>query len=160
LEYKGTPLRCKYEPDFVCYEEIILELKAVRELADEHRAQVQNYLRATGFSWACWSTSAITRRSRSSGSSTPAEGTAKCQTAKYTEYAEGEVFGISFAYLAYSAVHSLPDLAGQALRERNFNREIREIRGRGTGQSFFRVFRVFCGSALPSSRFSLAAKGP
>ena len=49
LEYKGTPLRCKYEPDFVCYDKIVLELKAVRELADEHRAQVQNYLRATGF---------------------------------------------------------------------------------------------------------------
>ena len=49
LEYKGTPLQCKYEPDFVCYETIILELKAVKELADEHRAQVQNYLKATGF---------------------------------------------------------------------------------------------------------------
>ena len=40
LEYKGTPLRCKYEPDFVCYQKIILELKAVKELADEHRAQI------------------------------------------------------------------------------------------------------------------------
>lgn len=49
LAYKGTPLRCEYEPDFVCYDKIILELKAVKELADEHRAQVQNYLRATGF---------------------------------------------------------------------------------------------------------------
>ena len=50
LAYKGTPLRCTYdEPDLICYEKIILELKAVKELADEHRAQVQNYLRATGF---------------------------------------------------------------------------------------------------------------
>ena len=49
LEYKGHPLRSKYEPDFICYDKIILELKAVTELADEHRAQVQNYLRATGF---------------------------------------------------------------------------------------------------------------
>jgi len=49
LEYKGRPLRCKYEPDLVCYEKIVVELKAVKELADEHRAQVQNYLRATGF---------------------------------------------------------------------------------------------------------------
>jgi len=47
LEYKGTPLRAKYEPDFVCYDKIVLELKAVKELADEHRAQLQNYLRAT-----------------------------------------------------------------------------------------------------------------
>ena len=49
LEYKGCPLRAKYEPDFICYEKIILELKAVGELADEHRAQVQNYLKATKF---------------------------------------------------------------------------------------------------------------
>jgi GxxExxY protein len=49
LEYKGFPLRSKYEPDFICFDKIILELKAVTELADEHRAQVQNYLRATGY---------------------------------------------------------------------------------------------------------------
>jgi GxxExxY protein len=47
IEYKGCPLRAKYQPDFVCHEKIILELKAVTELADEHRAQVQNYLKAT-----------------------------------------------------------------------------------------------------------------
>ena len=33
----------------MCYEKIILELKAVKELLDEHRAQLQNYLKATGF---------------------------------------------------------------------------------------------------------------
>jgi GxxExxY protein len=49
LEYKGCPLRSTYEPDFICYDKIVLELKAVTELADEHRAQVQNYLKATGF---------------------------------------------------------------------------------------------------------------
>jgi GxxExxY protein len=49
LEYKGSPLRCTYQPDFVCFEKIILELKAVKDLVDEHRAQVQNYLKATGF---------------------------------------------------------------------------------------------------------------
>ena len=49
LEYKQCPLRAKYEPDFICYDKIILELKAVTELAEEHRAQVQNYLKATGF---------------------------------------------------------------------------------------------------------------
>jgi GxxExxY protein len=48
LEYKGCPLRSKYTPDFICYDRIVVELKAVVELTDEHRAQVQNYLRATG----------------------------------------------------------------------------------------------------------------
>jgi len=48
LEYKGCPLRSKDEPDFISYDKIVLELKAVTELADEHRAQVQNYLKATG----------------------------------------------------------------------------------------------------------------
>ena len=48
LEYKGCPLRSTYEPDFICHEKIVLELKAVTELTDEHRAQVQNYLKATG----------------------------------------------------------------------------------------------------------------
>jgi GxxExxY protein len=47
LEYKGCPLSSKYEPDFICYDKIVLELKAVIELTDEHRAQVQNYLKAT-----------------------------------------------------------------------------------------------------------------
>jgi len=48
VTYKGRPLRQTYQPDFVCFERIIVELKAVRELAPEHRAQVLNYLRATG----------------------------------------------------------------------------------------------------------------
>jgi GxxExxY protein len=48
IEYKGSPLRCTYEPDFICYDKIVLELKAVTELTDAHRAQVQNYLKATG----------------------------------------------------------------------------------------------------------------
>jgi GxxExxY protein len=47
LEYKGCILNCTYVPDFVCYDKIILELKAVTALIDEHRAQVQNYLKAT-----------------------------------------------------------------------------------------------------------------
>jgi GxxExxY protein len=49
LEYKGRPLRKKYIPDFVCLEKIIVEIKAVKTISDEHRAQVHNYLRATGY---------------------------------------------------------------------------------------------------------------
>jgi GxxExxY protein len=48
LEYKGRPLKAKYVADFVCFDRIIVELKAVSVLIDEHRAQVQNYLKATG----------------------------------------------------------------------------------------------------------------
>ncbi len=49
LAYKGIPLEQEYAPDFICLDKIILEIKAVSALADEHRAQVINYLNATGF---------------------------------------------------------------------------------------------------------------
>ncbi|MFI4933369.1 MAG: GxxExxY protein [Caulobacterales bacterium] len=48
ISYKGVALKQTYIPDFVCFGSIILELKAVREIVPEHRAQVLNYLRATG----------------------------------------------------------------------------------------------------------------
>jgi len=49
LEYRGRVLEQKYIPDFICCEKIIVELKALNELTDEHRSQVLNYLKATGF---------------------------------------------------------------------------------------------------------------
>ncbi|NLG85320.1 MAG: GxxExxY protein [Firmicutes bacterium] len=48
LEYKGQKLKQTYEPDFLCFDEIIVEIKAVKQLTDEHRAQIINYLRSTG----------------------------------------------------------------------------------------------------------------
>jgi GxxExxY protein len=48
LQYRGRTLLQTFAPDFLCYEKIILEIKAVSALVDEHRAQVLNYLRATG----------------------------------------------------------------------------------------------------------------
>ena len=48
LFYKGDPLKQGYVPDFICYGKIILEIKAVKKLTDEHRAQLFNYLKATG----------------------------------------------------------------------------------------------------------------
>jgi len=48
LLYKGQSLRQTYEPDFLCFGEIIVELKAASGIADEHRAQLINYLKATG----------------------------------------------------------------------------------------------------------------
>ena len=47
LEYKGQALRQTYEPDFICYDDIIVEIKAAKQLAAEHRAQTFNYLKAT-----------------------------------------------------------------------------------------------------------------
>ena len=47
LTYRGQPLRQTYVADFVCYDRIIVELKAARAIAPEHRAQIVNYLRAT-----------------------------------------------------------------------------------------------------------------
>jgi GxxExxY protein len=48
LEYKGHPLEQTCIPDLVCFGKIVVELKAVSALTDEHRGQVLNYLRATG----------------------------------------------------------------------------------------------------------------
>ena len=48
LIYKGAPLKQIYKPDLVCYEKIIVELKAVTNLTGEHKAQLLNYLKATG----------------------------------------------------------------------------------------------------------------
>ena len=47
LMYKGEPLQQRYRPDLICHNQIILELKAVKEIAPEHKAQVINYLKAT-----------------------------------------------------------------------------------------------------------------
>ena len=49
LTYKGRLLEQRYVPDFICFEKVVLEIKAASELSDEHRAQVHNYLKATGF---------------------------------------------------------------------------------------------------------------
>jgi GxxExxY protein len=49
LTYKGRELKQRYIPDFTCYEKIILEIKAVSQLTDDHRAQLLNYLKATGY---------------------------------------------------------------------------------------------------------------
>ncbi|HLZ75908.1 GxxExxY protein [Phenylobacterium sp.] len=47
LAYKGQLLQQTYVADFFCYDRIIVELKSVRTIAPEHRAQTVNYLRVT-----------------------------------------------------------------------------------------------------------------
>ncbi len=49
LSYRGRILIQTYGPDYVCFGKIIVELKAVSALIGEHRAQLLNYLHATGF---------------------------------------------------------------------------------------------------------------
>ncbi len=49
LTYKGKVLSKSFRPDFVCYDKIIVELKAVSDFTDEHISQVYNYLKASGF---------------------------------------------------------------------------------------------------------------
>jgi GxxExxY protein len=48
INYDGVELKQTYKADFVCFEKIIVELKAVSTLDDAHRSQVYNYLHATG----------------------------------------------------------------------------------------------------------------
>ena len=48
LYHRGIKLNHSYTPDLICYDSIILELKAAKSLTDEHRSQVINYLKVTG----------------------------------------------------------------------------------------------------------------
>ena len=47
--YKGNTLSATFIPDFICYDKIVVELKAVKELDDMHRAQALNYAKVAGF---------------------------------------------------------------------------------------------------------------
>ena len=49
LHYRGRELKQTFKPDFICYDKVVLEIKAVTNLNDEHRSQVMNYLNATGY---------------------------------------------------------------------------------------------------------------
>ena len=49
IHYNGIELKQTYKADFICYDKIIVELKAVNTLEDIHRTQVFNHLHATGY---------------------------------------------------------------------------------------------------------------
>jgi GxxExxY protein len=48
LTYKSDVLVQTYKADFICFGKIVVELKAVKQIAPEHEAQLLNYLKATG----------------------------------------------------------------------------------------------------------------
>lgn len=48
IQYKGLPLKKFYEADFICYEKIIVEIKALDKLTSREESQIINYLKATG----------------------------------------------------------------------------------------------------------------
>lgn len=49
ITYEGTLLKAHYRADFICYDDIIVEIKALTEMGKAEIAQVFNYLKATGF---------------------------------------------------------------------------------------------------------------
>jgi len=49
IRYKGKPLEKKYQPDFVCYDDVIVEIKAISTISGVEEAQLINYLKATNF---------------------------------------------------------------------------------------------------------------
>ena len=46
VRYKGTALSCCYKPDFICYGDVLVELKALGQLTNNEYAQIINYLKA------------------------------------------------------------------------------------------------------------------
>lgn len=48
VHYKGQRLDVSYRPDVVCYDSVIVEVKALSRLSGVEEAQVINYLKATG----------------------------------------------------------------------------------------------------------------
>lgn len=42
-------LEKKYQPDFICFDEIVVEIKALEQLSGTEESQIINYLKATGF---------------------------------------------------------------------------------------------------------------
>ena len=48
IYFRNIKLNKKYIADFICYDKIILELKAIGKIPTEHEAQLLNYLKATG----------------------------------------------------------------------------------------------------------------
>jgi GxxExxY protein len=49
VTYKGYRLRTQYRPDFVCFDSVLVELKALSSLSSTEDSQLINYLKVTGY---------------------------------------------------------------------------------------------------------------
>jgi GxxExxY protein len=49
LDYKGRILEQFFRPDFICFDKIIVEIKALSDLVEVNKSQTLNYLNATNF---------------------------------------------------------------------------------------------------------------
>ena len=47
--YKGRKLKAHYRPDFICYQGLIVELKALTRFSETDESQIINYLKASGY---------------------------------------------------------------------------------------------------------------
>ena len=49
IYYKGKKLKKRYIPDFMCYDKIVVEVKALSQMSSDTESQVLNYLKTTGY---------------------------------------------------------------------------------------------------------------
>jgi GxxExxY protein len=49
VSYKGYRLHSQFRPDFICFDSVIVELKALATLSSVDDAQLINYLKVTGY---------------------------------------------------------------------------------------------------------------
>ena len=49
IQFKERILKKRFEPDFVCYGQVIVEIKALTKLSGTEESQILNYLKASGF---------------------------------------------------------------------------------------------------------------
>jgi len=52
LDYKGVQLKSFYIPDYLCYNEIIVEIKAIKKCTEIEEAQIINELKVSKKKWA------------------------------------------------------------------------------------------------------------
>ena len=49
LKFKGVELQRRYKADFICYDGVLVEIKALNGIINDHRSQTINYLKGTGY---------------------------------------------------------------------------------------------------------------